>query len=218
MVIYLIRHGETDWNRKGLLQGNTDIPLNQNGIELARQTAEGLKDVPFDLIFTSPLSRARHTAEIIRDSRKIPIIAEERLREISFGPYEGHCCRKEGYNIPDPDFKRFFTTPADYVPPKGAESIAHLCKRTTDFLQELVQNPDYQDKHILLSCHGAVLKGLLSSFTIKDLNDFWRGGVHKNCGVTILDVKDGEIAIRQENVVYYDESRSADYDEKRSME
>ena len=61
MVIYLIRHGETDWNTKRLLQGATDIPLNQNGIEVAQLTAEGLREVAFDLIFTSPLKRARLT-------------------------------------------------------------------------------------------------------------------------------------------------------------
>ncbi len=88
MVIYLIRHGETDWNTKRLLQGATDIPLNQNGIEVAQLTAEGLCDVVFDVIFTSPLKRARQTAEIIRGERRIPIIPDERLREIAFGPFE----------------------------------------------------------------------------------------------------------------------------------
>ena len=146
MVIYLIRHGETDWNTKRLLQGATDIPLNQNGIEVAQLTAEGLREVAFDLIFTSPLKRARETAEIIRGERKIPIIPDERLREISFGPYEGLCCQKDGWNIPDPDFGNFFMNPGEYVPPEGGESIRHLCERTTEFLQELIHHPDYQDK------------------------------------------------------------------------
>ncbi len=211
MVIYLIRHGETDWNTKRLLQGATDIPLNQNGIEVAQLTAEGLRDVEFDLIFTSPLKRALETAKIIRGERKIPIIPDARLREISFGPYEGLCCQKEGWNIPDPDFGNFFMNPGEYVPPKGGESIRHLCERTTQFLQELIHHPDYQDKTILLSGHGAVVKGLLSSITITDLKDFWNGGVHKNCGVSILDVDAGKVTLRQENVIYYDEERSSNY-------
>ena len=211
MVIYLIRHGETDWNTKRLLQGATDIPLNQNGIEVAQLTAEGLREVAFDVIFTSPLKRARETAEIIRGERKIPIIPDERLREISFGPYEGLCCQKDGWNIPDPDFGNFFMNPGEYVPPEGGESIRHLCERTTEFLQELIHHPDYQDKTILLSGHGAVVKGLLSSVIITDLKDFWSGGVHKNCGVSILDVDAGKITLRQENVIYYDEARSSNY-------
>ena len=87
MQIYIIRHGETDWNTKRLLQGATDIPLNQNGIEAARLTAEALKEIPFDEIYTSPLQRAVQTAEIMRGDRRIPIIKDERLKEISFGPY-----------------------------------------------------------------------------------------------------------------------------------
>lgn len=211
MVIYLIRHGETDWNTVRLLQGATDIPLNQNGIEVAEITAEQLKDVPFDLIFTSPLSRARQTAEILRRDRNIPIIEEARLREISFGPYEGLCCSRDNYSIPDPAFMNFFVDPGNYVPAEGAESIKHLCERTTEFLMEVVNNPEYEDKTILFSGHGAVVKGLLSSITITDLKDFWGQGVHKNCGVSILDVENGKISLRQENVIYYDEARSINY-------
>lgn len=218
MKIYLIRHGETDWNLQQLLQGSTDIPLNQNGIDLAKETAEGLRDVPFDLIFTSPLKRARQTAEIIRGERQIPLIDEPRLREICFGIYEGYSCSKKHYTIPDPDFIKFFIDPANYIPPKGAESIEQLCRRTTEFLHEVADNPAYADKIILFSSHGAAVKGLLSSLTITDKKDFWNGGVHKNCGVTILDVRDGKIAIEQENVIYYDENRSHNYWEETGQE
>lgn len=212
MKIYLIRHGETDWNTKKLLQGMTNIPLNENGREVARETAEGLKDVPFDVIYTSPLMRARETAEIIRGDRKIPIIEDDRLKEISFGPFEGCCCSREGYNISDPEFIRFFKSPGTYIPPEGGESIAHLCARTTEFLQELMNKAEYQDKTVLVSGHGAVVKGLLSSLTITDLNDFWNGGVHRNCAVTILDVQNGKTVIEQENVIYYDEAKSTNYE------
>ena len=211
MLIYMIRHGETDWNTKRLLQGATDIPLNQNGIELAEITAEALKHVPFDIIYTSPLKRAFETAEIMRRDRPIPICSDERLKEISFGPYEGLCCAKEGYSIPDPEFVNFFTDPEHYTPPKGGESIAQLAVRTTDFLTELIENPENQEKTILISGHGACVKGLLSSLTISDLKDFWKGGVHKNCGVSIVEVRNGEARVLQENVIYYDERRSTDF-------
>ena len=83
--------------------------------------------------------------------------------------------------------------------------------RTTDFLTELIRNPDMQDKTVLLSGHGAVVKGLLSSLTITDMKDFWKGGVHKNCGVSMIEVKNGEARLLQENVIYYDENRSTNY-------
>ena len=59
MVLYFIRHGETSWNVEGKMQGQTDIPLNENGIRLAKITGEALKDVPFDFAISSPLKRAR---------------------------------------------------------------------------------------------------------------------------------------------------------------
>ena len=61
MKLYIIRHGETPWNAEGRLQGQTDIPLNENGIRLAKITGEALKDVPFDFAISSPLKRARQT-------------------------------------------------------------------------------------------------------------------------------------------------------------
>ena len=98
MKIYFIRHGETDWNIVKRLQGATDIPLNENGEALARETAEGLKEIPFDMVFTSPLKRAYRTAEIVKGNREIPLIIEERIREICFGDYEGLVSKSEGYN------------------------------------------------------------------------------------------------------------------------
>ena len=73
MKIYLVRHGETDWNQAGLLQGQTDIALNAQGLEQAREAAERLKEVPFEIAFCSPLIRAKRTAEtIIGDSEDHP--------------------------------------------------------------------------------------------------------------------------------------------------
>ena len=89
MEIFMVRHGETEWNRQRRLQGRTDIPLNDAGLAEARRAAKALRDVNFDRIFTSPLQRARKTAEILRGSREIPVTAEPLLIEVSFGVGEG---------------------------------------------------------------------------------------------------------------------------------
>ena len=91
MKLYLIRHGETDLNKKRILQGQTNSELNDYGRELARLTAEGLMEVPFDLAFTSPLKRAKETAQIILSGRNVPLLEETRIQEISLGEYEGLC-------------------------------------------------------------------------------------------------------------------------------
>lgn len=211
MKLYLIRHGETAWNKKHLLQGKVDEPLNENGIRVAKMTAEGLKDVRFDAVYSSPLKRAYETAQLVTQGR-YPVKAEKRLEEIGFGIYEGYCCGREGYNIPDPDFIHFFTDPSRYVAPKGAETMEELCQRTWAFVQELVNDPENQEKTILVSTHGAALRSILVTLQGKPMSEFWQGGVHRNCAVTILDVTDGRITIESEGVIYYDEALSTNYE------
>lgn len=203
MKIYMIRHGETDWNRVFRLQGNVDIPLNEDGKKLAEITAQALREINFTRIYTSPLQRAKETALILRGERDIPVIEEERIKEISFGIYEGYHCSESYYDVPDPDFIHFFKKPEAYIPPEGAESIEHLCERTTEFLMEIVQNKELKDETILISTHGAAIRGLLSTIHKRSKSEFWEGGVHKNCAVTILDVSQDNIKLIEEAKTYY---------------
>ena len=203
MRLYIIRHGETEWNVLKRFQGRSDIPLNDEGRRLARITAEALREVPFSRIYTSPLKRAYETAMIIKADRDIPVIEEPRIIEIGFGEYEGLCCGKEHYNIPDPDFMNFFEKPEAYKPPRGAEGIDELKARTADFLQEIVYNKDMENDTVLVSTHGAALRGLLSNITQVGIKDFWGSGVHKHCAVTIVDVKNGQMVITKEGKTYY---------------
>ena len=73
MIVYIVRHGETDWNRVRRVQGHTDIELNDYGRKLAEETAEGMKEIRLDLCFTSPLKRAKETALIVLGDRQIPV-------------------------------------------------------------------------------------------------------------------------------------------------
>lgn len=203
MRLYMIRHGETEWNVKRRFQGRSDIPLNDEGIRLAHLTAEAMADIPLTRVYTSPLKRAYETAMIIKGERDIPVIEEARIIEIGFGEYEGLCCAKEGYNIPDPAFMNFFDKPEAYKPPKGAESIEELRTRTAEFLNEITHNKGMENETILISTHGAALRGLLSNINHIEISDFWRGGVHKNCAVTIVDVNDGRISIVEEGKTFY---------------
>lgn len=201
MYLYVIRHGETEWNRLLKLQGRTDIPLNDNGIKMAHKTSEGLKDVNFTKIYSSPLSRAVTTANIIKRDRNIPVITDERIIEIGFGVNEG--CEYDK-NKPDkyPELAKFFREPDVYIPAEGGESIEHLKKRTADFLEYIMETYGETDEVILLSGHGAVIRGIMSYVKGTSVKDFWRGGVQSNCGVTILEIRNNSIDILSENVTY----------------
>ena len=203
MILYLIRHGETDFNKQRRIQGQSDIPLNAYGRELAIKTGEGLKNVKFDLVFTSPLIRAQETARLVIGERNIPFIEEPRIQEIAFGEYEGLCCSEEGYNIPDIHFLNFFDDPANYqTPPKG-ESFQQVIERTGNFLEELTHRKEYADKTILVSTHGCALKAILANVYQTTIDQFWGEGVHKNCAVTILREQNEKIEIIEEGRVFY---------------
>ena len=89
MEIYIVRHGETLWNKSKRLQGNRNIDLSEVGRNEARERGKQLENVDFDVIYSSPLNRAYETACIIKGERNIPIIKDDRLREINFGINEG---------------------------------------------------------------------------------------------------------------------------------
>lgn len=202
MKIYFVRHGETDWNKERKIQGQVDIPLNEFGRHLARETAKGLRDVPFDVCFTSPLGRARETAQIILQGRDVPILEDKRILEMNFGVLEGKCCSKEGWDVPD-SFQMFFDDPVHYQAPEGGEDFQAVRERTGDFLNWLFAQEQYRNSTVLVTTHGAAMAGLLNNLKKKPLAEYWGVGVHKNCGVTEVDVTDGRIQIISENKVYY---------------
>lgn len=205
MKIYLIRHGETAWNKERRLQGRKDISLNENGVKVAKLTAEGLAQVKFDKVYSSPLKRAFETATLVTAGR-YAIEKEMRLIEIDFGACEGAC---GDLNCTDnPHVYAFFKDPGRYEAPEGGETLEALCERTWDFMQELMRNPENADKTILICTHGTALQSILVTLKGLPMADFWKGGAQRNCSVAILDVTDGNITIEQENVIYYDDALS----------
>lgn len=88
-MLYIVRHGKTEWNALHKLQGRTDISLNDEGRLMAQQACDEYKTLNIDVCYCSPLVRAVETAQIVLKNRDIPIIKDERLIEMSFGTYEG---------------------------------------------------------------------------------------------------------------------------------
>ena len=206
MILYIIRHGETDWNRIHRVQGRTDIPLNEYGRHLAEETADGMKDLSIDLCYTSPLKRARETAQIILRDRAVPIFDDARIQEMSFGSYEGMCSGGENKDAGSEAFQRFFTDTAAYLPPEDGESVAELYERTGGFLRELCERQDLREKHILVSTHGAAMTALLNRIKGNvSVAEFWKDEVPPNCSVTAVEITDGIPRVVEEGVIYYKE-------------
>lgn len=176
-MLYIMRHGKTDWNQLRKLQGRTDIPLNDIGREMARKAAETYKDVHFDVCFCSPLSRALETAQIFLADRDIEIITDERLVEMSFGIYEGSENASEIKGCPI-DF--LFNKPAEYKGTEGGETFEELFARTGDFLKNTAEPLLEQEKNVLIVGHGAMNSSIICQRRNIPLERFWEAGI-ENC-------------------------------------
>ena len=97
-MLYIVRYGETDWNKEGRCQGHSNIPLNEQGRNQAREVREKLKDVNFDVVFCSPLDRTIETARIITDGK---IITDDRIIERTLGKMDGHDIVQNGFSLYD---------------------------------------------------------------------------------------------------------------------
>jgi len=202
LKLYIIRHGETDYNKAAKLQGQTDIPLNDYGRELARQTSRKLSTLNLDLIYSSPLQRAMETAVILRGTRNIPIISDNRLKEMTFGKFEGTTPGERSENL-----GLFFKAPEKYISEGGSESIESLMARTKSFLDEIIMpiSCETEEKTILISGHGALNKALTANLIGRSKKDFWAGTYQKNCALTIFDINKGSITLLEEGKLLYNE-------------
>jgi len=177
-MLYIMRHGRTDWNDRHKLQGRTDVPLNEEGRRMAEKAAEEYRDVPLDVCWCSPLIRARETAEIVLRGRDVPIFTDDRLREMSFGEYEG---LENSFSIPDCPVNVIFQAPEKYTASVGgAETFDELFARTGSFLREVIDPLMEQGKDVLIVGHGAMNLSIISQVRNLERKDFWSTGI-ENC-------------------------------------
>ncbi len=208
MYIYIMRHGETYWNREGKIQGASDIELTDYGIELAQITAEGFYQdgIRFDRIYSSPLIRALKTAQIVADKTLVPggeLILDNRLREMSFGKYEGLLLKE--YRQFDENIANCFDAPERYVADETGESYEQVFRRIDDFtdreLLPLENIPEIQN--VLVICHGTVIRAFLHRIEGFSLDDFWKIK-QPNCCINKVELKDGVQSVVQKNILYYE--------------
>lgn len=145
-MIYITRHGQTDWNLMKKVMGRCDEPLNETGLNQAEETRNNLMNTNIDLIICSPLMRARQTADVINRNRNIPIIYDDRIIERNFGEFEG----METKNF---DFHGYWNYYKN-MQFESAENIQIFFKRVYEFLDDITQK--YSDKNVLLVAHGGI--------------------------------------------------------------
>ncbi len=163
--IIAIRHGETDWNLAARLQGHTDIALNATGLQQARQMAAALADTALSHIYSSDLLRAWETAQALASANGAALTRDARLRERSFGEYEGQ--RFIDIEAQDPDSALRWRKREPAFTPPGGESLLALQARISQAVFQLAAQ--HQGQQIALVAHGGVLDTLYRLATRQDL-------------------------------------------------
>lgn len=163
-IIYMFRHGETDWNSEGRMQGGTDIPLNENGRRQALALAEFFATNPIDGVLSSDLVRAHETAKIAIAQRQVPIILEPRLRETNLGHAEGltvpEFVAKFGHQILE-DWKKIGPE-HDHVRIPGGESKQEHRMRFVQGLEEFLHSDAAQKWSTFgVATHGGSMRRLI---------------------------------------------------------
>ena len=172
-----MRHGSTDWNEAHKLQGHTDIPLNEKGRRMAESARDEYQNVHFDICYCSPLKRARETADIVVGDRGIPVITDDRLKEMSFGVCEGIT---DYMTDPASPVAKLFHDPDNYNdPPEGAESIEDLFERTGQFLREVIDPLLDRGKDVLIVGHGAMNTSIICRRKNIPVSRFWSAGLEQ---------------------------------------
>ena len=186
-TFYLVRHGETEWNTKGIMQGHKDSPLTKQGINQAKKAARLFKKIKFDEIFSSDLLRAQRTAEIIALERKMAVKTSKLLREGLFGRFQGKKVKEMREELKEQlekreklsREKRFKFRLTD-----GFETDEEIMSRFITFLREMAIA--YPKKKILIITHGGVMKALLIHLGYAGYDELPPGSI-ENAGYIILE-------------------------------
>ncbi|MDR2996555.1 MAG: histidine phosphatase family protein [Microbacterium sp.] len=154
-LLTLVRHGQTDWNLEGRIQGSTDIPLNDTGRAQARDAASQLSGLRFDHVYASPLTRAQETASIIAEQLGLPApVLTNGMREHEFGEAEGLLWEQ---------YKERYPGSRDDIP--GAETVQQLTTRALDSLARIDRaarrRSAPRSESVLVCTHGGVIRALL---------------------------------------------------------
>jgi alpha-ribazole phosphatase len=170
MHLLLIRHGETDWNNERRLQGHTDTPLNQHGIEQAEKLAERLdSEGKIEALYSSPLARASLTAEIVAQRVGLSPVFDDRLMEKHLGKLEGMSFDEIQQQHPD-IAQRWLESKEHFLLP-GEESAQELQARVHSFLNEITHR--HNNSRVAIVSHGGTINMLISTLMELDVNRRW---------------------------------------------
>lgn len=182
--VFIVRHGETDYNAQHRWQGQVDVPLNALGLEQAEKLAAHFADIELDAIYSSDLGRAYQTAQAVAAGKGLSVVKDKRLREISVGVFEG--LTREELKRDYAQELELWDKDDNYVPPNG-ESRVQVQERAYKIWLELSALENYDT--LLISTHGAFIRMLYKNLAPQEYD---RLKHIKNTSISLFEKKDGE--------------------------
>ena len=196
--LILVRHGETEWNKKLKFQGNKDIPLNQVGKKQANKLAARLANEKIDAIYSSDLDRAHQTAQMIAEEHDLEVESYPQLQEIDFGVWEGLTFEQIQAQYPQ-QFNAWEKNPEKNNPAQG-ENLTDVKNRVFKVIEDILE--EQQDKTVLVAAHGGVNRVIISNLLEIPLSKCWRLQ-QDNTAVNIINIYQSEIILELFNSTYH---------------
>lgn len=188
--IYLVRHGQTAWNREEIFRGRADVPLNETGVREAELAAQYFKGLPIDRIYSSPLARAFQTAERIARICSLEVEPLEGLIDMSFGAWEGRTL--EEIKREHGELYRLWRESPHLVWFPGGESLDQVRNRSMTALEELIRT--HAEKTLVLVSHRVVNKVLICAVLGLDNSHFWQIG-QDTTAINLVRHKNGRFVL-----------------------
>ncbi len=168
--VFLVRHPESEWNRRGQYAGQRDIPLSPLGLQQAQEIAHRFEDEPISAMYTSPLQRARKVAEAIAQIKGLPVEVDPGLSEICHGAWEGMKVEEVAATFPA-EYAQWHDEPHRVVMPRG-ESLEDVARRARAAFDRIVVR--HRGGAVVICTHDAVLRVLVLNTLGLPLEHFWK--------------------------------------------
>jgi probable phosphoglycerate mutase len=168
--IYLVRHGQTAWNKEEIFRGRTDVPLDETGLKQAELAGQYFKEMEIHAIYSSPLSRAWQTAQKIAQIQTVKVEPLEGILDMSFGDWEGHA-HQEIRKMDEETYRQWVESP-HLVKLPGGESLDDVRGRAMAALEEVLRK--HSEKTIVLVSHRVVCKVMICAILGLDNSHFWQ--------------------------------------------
>jgi len=209
-TVYLTRHGQTQWNVEGRMQGWNDSPLTELGVKQAQWLRDRLEEINIDKIYSSSSGRAYRTAEIINENKKIELVSHDGLREIKLGKFQGLNQEEMQQKYPE-QYYNYWNKPEIYKPIGDGETIEELIDRVDKVIMKIVK--ENIGKSVLIVTHTMPIKALLCSLNNIDIKDFWMEPYIKQTSLTTIEFNDNGHRVVQCADISHHEYQVREYNE-----